>query len=50
MNSIFPGNDFSNIDDFKEYLKEHGDETLAGKFIKELYYVDHISLSEDTLE
>jgi hypothetical protein len=47
---MFPGNNFSDMTTFVEYLSNNADETPEGKFIRDLYDERFITLSEDTLE
>jgi hypothetical protein len=47
---MFPDNNFSDLDSFKEYLEEHGNETTVGWTIKALYEDGYIALSSDSLD
>ena len=49
INSIFPGNNFSDLDQFKQYLVDHGNETTMGQAINALYNSGDIELLDNTL-
>ena len=49
IDSIFPGNNFQNLEQFIEYLEKHGNETSIGQTINALYTSGSIGLQNDTL-